>query len=192
MLKLDNGLMIDKWTNHLPLRQACYITWYFPCTFKFTSEFFEDRCVDCFLLCFQFIAVNLEVLLDVLYYCVNVVRNTILLCVHFVWNIIILLCKLCVKHYSLYLYQCLSMSRKLNFKQAKWFSYRFVVANVPNNILQIYRHGHVWWIGPNCCDTWFTMLDSWHSSNDLRDPGCAHVITRVSTTRDMTYYYITF
>ena len=41
------------------------------------------------------------------------------------------------------------------------------------------RHGHVWWIGPNCCDTWFTMLDSWHSSNDLRDPGCAHVIWHI-------------
>ena len=30
------------------------------------------------------------------------------------------------------------------------------------------------------------MLDSWHISNDLRDPGCAHVITRVGETRDMS------
>ena len=55
-----------------------------------------------------------------------------------------------------------------------------------------YRHDHVWWIRPNCCETWLTMLDSWHSSNDLRDPGFAHAITvaPVSPTRDMTYYYI--
>ena len=29
------------------------------------------------------------------------------------------------------------------------------------------------------------MLNSWHGSNDLRDPGCAHVITRVSPARDI-------
>ena len=31
--------------------------------------------------------------------------------------------------------------------------------------------------------------DSWNSSNDLRDPGCAHVITRVSLARDDIFLY---
>ena len=52
-------------------------------------------------------------------------------------------------------------------------------------IYMLYRHSHVWWVLSICCDRWFTMLDSWHSSNDLRDPGCAHLITRVSPARDM-------